>query len=122
MADVPPPGVGFVTVIADVVGVVRSDVRMVACRVVLDTNTVVRDEPFHFAEEEALKFVPISVRVKPLLPAVVEVGEIAARTGAGLLIVNVWALEVPPPGVGFTTVIDDVAPTAMSLAKIVAVS
>jgi hypothetical protein len=28
--DVPPPGVGFTTVTADVVGVVRSDVRIAA--------------------------------------------------------------------------------------------
>jgi len=31
-------------------------------------------------------------------------GESEARTGAGLLTVKVWAVEVPPPGVGFFTV------------------
>ena len=36
-------------------------------------------------------------------------------TGGGGLIVNVCAFEVPPPGAGFTTVIDAV-PTAATLA------
>jgi hypothetical protein len=90
--------------------------------VVLDTNVVVLDEPFHRTEEEASNPAPVNVNVKPLLPAVVEVGEIEVSVGEGLLIVRFCAFEVPPPGVGFTTVIDEVAPTAISLVKIVAVS
>jgi len=104
--DVPPPGAEFTTVTADVVGVVRSEVRMAAVSVVLETNVVARAEPFHWTEEEATKFVPVNVSVKPLLPAVVEVGAIEVRTGTGLLIVSVCALEVPPPGAEFTTVME----------------
>jgi hypothetical protein len=114
--------VGFTTVTADVVGVVRSDVRIAAWSVVVETNVVVRLEPFHWTVEEALKFVPVKVRVKPLLPNVVLVGEREARVGTGLLIVNVCAFEVPPPGVGFTTVMEAVPAVAMSAAVIVAVS
>jgi hypothetical protein len=38
------------------------------------------------------------------------------------MIVKVWALEVPPPGAGFTTVTWAVPPTAMSAAVIAAVN
>jgi hypothetical protein len=38
------------------------------------------------------------------------------------LIVNVWALEVPPPGVAFTTVTEAVPAVAMSAAVIAAVT
>lgn len=81
--EVPPPGAGFTTVTADVVAVVRSDVRIAAVSVVIETNVVVRAEPSHRTEEEALKFVPVSVSVKPLLPAVVEVGEMLVVVGTG---------------------------------------
>jgi hypothetical protein len=60
--------------------------------------------------------------VKLVPPAVVDVGDIEDRTGIGLFTVSVWALEVPPPGVGLTTVIDSVPPLAMSAAVIVAVT
>jgi len=120
--DVPPPGAEFTTVTADVVGVVRSEVRMAAVSVVLETNVVARAEPFHWTEEEATKFVPVNVSVKPLLPAVVEVGAIEVRTGTGLLIVSVCALEVPPPGAEFTTVMEAVPAVAISAAVIVTVT
>ena len=108
------------TVIADVVGVVRSEVRMTAVSVVLETKVVVRAEPFHWTEEDAIKFVPVKVNVKPVLPAVVEVGEMEVSVGAGFFTVKVCAFEVPPPGVGFTTVIESVPPTAISAAGMVA--
>ena len=60
-----------------------------------------------------MKFVPVSVSAKPLLPKVVDVGEIEVRVGTGLFIVSVCAPDVPPPGPGFTTVIESVPPTAM---------
>ena len=93
-----------------------------ALSVELEIKVVARLAPFHRTEEDALKFVPVRVSVKPLFPAFVEVGEIEESVGTGLLIVRIWEFDVPPPGVGVTTVTDEVAPTAISLAKIVEVS
>jgi hypothetical protein len=95
---------------------------MAAVRVELETNAVARAEPFHRTEEEALKFVPVTVSVKPLLPAVVDDGERDVTAGRGFVIVRVCEFDFPPFGVGFATVIDAVPPTAMSFAKIAAVS
>ena len=69
-----------------------------------------------------MKFVPVTVSVKEEPPAVVEVGEIELVVGTGFTIVSVCALDVPPPGVGFTTVIDPVPPFAMSTAGTIAVT
>ena len=61
----------------------------------------------------------VSVNADP--PAVVEVGEMELVVGTGLLIVSVCALDVPPPGVGFTTVMEAVPAATISAAAIVAV-
>src|SRR5439155_15522678 len=50
-------------------------------------------------------------------PATALVGEIELSVGAGLLIVNVEAPEIPPPGVGLKTVTAAVPVAAMSLAS-----
>lgn len=65
---------------------------------------------------------PLTVRVKlgPNTSAVA--GEMLEIEGTGLLTVNVTADEVPPPGVGVKTVIDNKAPTARSDAGIAAAS
>ena len=42
--------------------------------------------------------------------------------GTGFTAVKIWALDVPPPRVGVKTVTEEVAPTAMSAAVMVAVS
>lgn len=58
--------------------------------------------------ELALKPLPIMVSVMEPLPATTDVGEMLEICGAGLgatITVNVCGLDVPPPGVGFTTVI-----------------
>ncbi len=49
-------------------------------------------------------------------PAVVVngLGEIPVICGAGLLMVKVAAVEVPPPGTGFTTTICTISPNARS--------
>ena len=68
-----------------------------------------------------MKFVPVAVRVNPAPPAATLVGEIKLSVGAGLLlIVNVCALEAPPPGVGLKTVTGAVPAVAMSFARICA--
>ena len=72
-----------------------------------------------------MKFVPLTVRVKPAPPAVADEGLKLVVVGTGLsgtLIVKVWALEVPPPGVGLKTVTLAVPAVAMSAARIKAVT
>ena len=86
------------------------------------TNVVVRLPPFQRTTDELLKFVPVAVSVNAALPATTLVGEIELSVGAGLLIVNVEAPEVPPPGVGLKTVIEAVPAVAMSAALICACS
>ena len=66
--------------------------------------------------------VPVTVSVKAPLPTAAVLGEIEVSVGAGLLIVNVLAADVPPPGVGVNTVTDTVPAAAMSAALICAVS
>ena len=71
---------------------------MVAWSVVLETNVVALTKLFHRTDEDALKFVPVSVNVKLVLLAVVDVGEREVRVGAGLLIVSVSRLRFPALG------------------------
>ena len=54
----------------------------------LEMNVVTRDDPFHCTDDDAIKLLPVRVRVKPTLPAVVDVGEMAVRVGAGLFTVT----------------------------------
>jgi branched-subunit amino acid transport protein len=119
---VPPPGAGFTTVIESVPPTVMFPAGTVILMVVLEMKVVVNGTPLKSIVEEALKFVPVTVNVKDGPPAVVDVGEIELVVGTGLLIVNVCAFDVPPPGVGFTTVIEAIPPTAISAAVMVAVS
>jgi len=51
--------------------------------VLLEMNVVARVDPFHRTDDEAVKLLPMRVKVKPELPAVVDVGEIEVRVGAG---------------------------------------
>jgi hypothetical protein len=71
-----------------------------------------------------MKLVPLTVSVNPVPPAVAEEGLklVVVGTGLGAMIVKVWALEVPPPGVGLKTVTLAVPAEAMSAARIEAVS
>ena len=89
---------------------------------VLLTRVVVRLLPSNRTTELALKFVPLTVRVKAGPAAVLLVGLILVMVGDGLLTVNVRELEVPPPGVGLKTVMLKVPPTAISVDVICAVS
>ena len=62
----------------------------------------------------------MSVKAGP--PAVALVGEIELIAGTGLLMVNVCAFDVPPPGAAFTTVTEAVPPVLMSDEGTVAVT
>ena len=120
--DVPPPGVGFTTVTETVPVAFTSAARIAAVTCVEETNVVVLAEPFQFTTDPETKFVPSTVSVKSELPAEVEVGLIEVVVGTGLLIVNVRAAEVPPPGAGVTTSTEAVPAVAMSIAGTMAVS
>ena len=52
------------------------------------TNVVVREEPAKLTTEVVTKFVPLTVKVNPVSPTVLDVGEILVVVGAGLLTVN----------------------------------
>src|SRR5882762_6607219 len=67
-----------------------------------------------------MKFVPVAIRVNPAPPAATLLGEIELSVGTGLLIVNVCALERPPPGVGLKIVTGAVPGVAMSPDRICA--
>src|SRR5437660_138860 len=104
--EVPPPGVGENPVTAAVPTGAMSAARIVACSSTALTNIVARGLPFQSTTEAATKFVPLTIRVKPAVPALALLGDseliVGTRLG-GMLIVNVRALDVPPPGLGEKT-------------------
>jgi hypothetical protein len=77
---------------------------IVAVNWVEETYVVVRTDPFQFTVEPETKPVPFTVSVNPAPPAVAEAGLRPVVASTALLIVNVWAFEVPPPGAVFTAV------------------
>ena len=85
----PPPGVGLKTAILNVPVTVKSEVKIVAVNCPEFTNVVTRSEPSNLTTEEDMKFVPLTVRVKPVSPTVLLVGEIFVVVGTGLFTVNV---------------------------------
>src|SRR5881227_1485368 len=62
------------------------------------------------------KPLPLTVSVAPPSMVVTEVGERLVICGAGLLMVNVPAFELPPPGAGLFTTICPEPPSARSAA------
>jgi hypothetical protein len=120
--DVPPPGLGFTTVMDAVPAVATRDAGTMAVSCVEETKVVASAVPFQFTVEVETNLVPFTVKVKSALPAVIQVGLIEVVVGTGLLIVNVTELDVPPPGGGLTTVMDAVPAVATFAAGTVAVS
>ena len=90
------------------------------------TNVVVIAAPLKSAVDPLMKFVPVRVMLVAPAPAVVELGLILVRVGAGFvaagLTVNVFAAEVPPPGAAVTTVMLSLAAVVRSEAGMVAVN
>jgi hypothetical protein len=119
--DVAPQVPGLTTVIEAVPAVAIRDAVTVAVSCVEELNAVVSDVPFHFTVEPETKFVPVTLKVNCAPPAVAQVGLSELMVGTAL-IVNVCALDVPPPGLGFTTVMDAVPAVATRDADTVAVS
>jgi hypothetical protein len=68
------------------------------------------------------KLLPFTVSVKVAAPVLAEAGESEVIAGTGSFVAKVAAVDVPPPGAGFTTVTLPVPAVAMSAAVIVAVT
>src|SRR5439155_13134505 len=122
-AEVPPPGAGVRTVTLAVPAAAMSAAVIAAVSWMVLTKVVGRAAPFHCTVVEPFTNpVPVTVSVNAAPPTVALVGTSAVIVGMGLLTGNVCAAEVPPPGVGVTTVTCGVAAVAMSAAVIAAVS
>lgn len=78
--------------------------------------------PFHCTTEPFVKLLPFTVKTKVDEPAVTDDGEIEARTGTRLLMVNVCEPDVPPPGVVLKTVMIATPAEAILVAGTEAVS
>ena len=89
VADVPPPGAGFVTLTVAVPAVAISAAMIAAVNFVVLTNVVVLVAPLNFTSDVDTKPVPLTVKVKAAPPAVALVGEREVAVGAGLLMVKV---------------------------------
>ena len=118
--DVPPPGVGFVTVTAGVPTVVTSPAKIAAVTCVALTNVVVLGLPPKFTAEVFKKFVPFTVRVNAPEPAVTPVGKSVVTVGTGLFTANSTEFDVPPPGVGLVTLTENDPAVRRSVERIVA--
>src|SRR6267143_2550975 len=120
--EVPPAGGGVTTVTGAVPAAAMSAAVIAAVSWVALTKVVVRAAPFHCTPEPLMNPVPFTVRVKSAPPKSVLDGDSEEIVGTALLIANVCAAEVPPPGVEVTTVTEAVPVVAMSAAVIAAVS
>jgi hypothetical protein len=120
--EAPPPGGGFTTVTRAVPANAMSAAAIAAFTWVEEPYVVMTFDPFQFTVEPETKPVPFTVSVNAAPSAGVEAGLRPVVAGTGLLIVKVWALEVPPPGVGLNTVTWAVPADVMSAAFIAAVN
>ena len=109
------------TVTSMVPGVTRSVLRICACRDVALLKEVARAAPFQSTTESAMKFVPVTVRVKPPPPAVALAGAMAVIVGVtggvGKIEKFKGAVEPPPE---FATVTGSTPALATSAAVICA--
>ena len=56
---------------------------MDACKLVLETRVAVRALPFHRIVEDGRKLVPVTFSVKPVPPAIAELGFSSVMAGGG---------------------------------------
>jgi len=75
-----------------------------------------------FTTAPETKFDPFTVNVNAPEPTNTLVGESVVMVGTGLFTVKLTEFDVPPPGVGLTTVTGSTPPLATSTAKIDAVN
>jgi hypothetical protein len=110
--DVPPPGVGFVTVTAGVPTAVTSLAKIAAVICDAETKLVVRGLPLTFTTDELTKLVPLTVRVNVPEPATTLVGESVVIVGTGLFADatrNPYAVILPINGADCEPVLTEVA-------------
>jgi len=101
--DAPPPGAGLTTVMELCELPAKSDAGMVAFTSVVLTNVAFRAVPFQCTTEDERKPVPvISTKVSPDSASILA-GSILLITGVALFTEKL-AVDVPPPGPGFSTV------------------
>lgn len=95
--EVPPPGDGLVTVTGNIPPVVRSEVGTAATSAVELPSYVVESAlPLKFTTELLTKFVPVTDRLKPALPALILAVPREVSVGAGLFTCSAKALDVLP--------------------------
>ena len=114
--DVPPPGLGLVTVMLAVAALAMSAAGTCAVTCVAATKLVVNAVPFQLTTAPLTKLLPFTVSVNAAPPTKAPAGESDETIGAVLLIVKVRAADVPPPGVGLVTVMLAEPALAISLA------
>src|SRR5688500_20093395 len=107
-AELPPPGAGFRTVSAPVVGRSISLPRIVTRSCLSLTTTVVRAAPSHRATEEGRKPLPTTMMVVSCSPTIKESGVTTVIVGLGFATTKLAGAEAPPPGAGLKTVIGTV--------------
>ena len=115
-------GLAAFTVMLAVPAVARFAVGTAAVREEPETKVVASAVPFHSTLEVEMNPEPVTVRLKPVAPTWTEAGETPLSTGAGLVMLKLSALEEPPPGVGFTTVMLAVPAAARLAVETTAVS
>ena len=93
--DVPPPGAGLNTLTCAVPAVTRSGAGTAAVSWVAETNVVARSAPFHRTVEPEMKFVPVTISVRPDAPAVTEAGLKPVVVGIGFAEIATFTV-VPP--------------------------
>jgi hypothetical protein len=120
--DVPPPGLGLVTVIFAVPEFVISVAGTWAVSCVALAKLVVSAVPFQFTTAPLTKLLPFTVSVNAAPPTNALAGESEETIGAVLLIAKVTGADVPPPGAGLVTVMLADPALAISLAGTWAVS
>ena len=82
-AEVPPPGAGLKTVTWAAPSAAISLAGTAAVTRVLETNVVVRSDPFQRTIDPEMNEEPLTVSVKPTPPVAAAVGEIEFTTGTG---------------------------------------
>ena len=85
LLEVPPPGVGLITVTGTVPGVVMAEAGMEAVNFVVLTNWVAMAWPLNLMTEVVMNRLPWTVKVKAGSPAEIEMGTSPEITGTGLL-------------------------------------
>src|SRR5579884_229819 len=122
LVEVPPPGVGLLTVTSKSPGAVSLLAGMIAVSIVDERYVVVSAPPLNSAFDLAINPLPVSVIWVSPLPASACVGLTAVRIGVGLATVKVSELLLPPYGFGLLTWTPNRPPVANWVAESVMVS